>query len=134
MDINNYTRDQCASWLKNIEQSASGTADEMKNSVRKFALCPNLQKWLDRKDNRNYQLDPLLIPSVTEIGITNEELFPTVTDEMFYSYCSMKKNKEIYGSKKKQAECVSVKVHQQLNNTFAKAMIIFFMVGRLDHL
>ena len=100
MDINNYTRDQCASWLKNIEQSASGTADEMKNRVRKFALYPNLQKWLDRKDNRNYQLDPLLIPSVTEIWIRNEELFPTVTDEMFYSYCSMKKTRKFMEARK----------------------------------
>ena len=100
MDINNYTRDQCASWLKNIGHSASGTADEMKNRVRKFALYPNLQKRLERKANRNYQfkcsLDPLLIPSVTEIWLTNEELFPTVTDEMFSNYCSMKKQGNLW--------------------------------------
>ena len=131
-NIQSYTKEQCAEWLKEIGQTATGTVEQLQCKIEKFRLYPKLLNRLKSKARRSYSfkcsLDPLKIPNITAHWSTDESLYPTVTEEMFYRYCSLKRQGSMGQQEKafrmlQSRKIVSVKVLSDSPELYVKAMI-----------
>ena len=94
-NIELFNKERCASWLKEIGQSSSGTVEELRNKIRKYSLYPKLLDQLKAKTKISYRfecsLNPLEIPKVAGKWSSDEISYPVVNEDMFYRYCSFKK-------------------------------------------
>jgi hypothetical protein len=94
-DIELFNKIQCSSWLKEIGLSSTGTVEELRNKIRKYSFYPKLLATLKAKAKRNYlfecSLNPLEIPNPTAKWSLDGSLYPKVSEDIFYNYCSLKK-------------------------------------------
>ena len=90
-----FNKERCASWLKEIGQSSTGTVEELRNKIRKYSLYPKLLDQLKAKTKRNCRfecsLNPLEIPKVAAKWSSDEISYPVVNEDIFYRNCSFKK-------------------------------------------
>ena len=127
-----FSKVECAEWLKKIGQSASGTVEELRAKIDKFSVYPNLVRRLQQKAQANYKfqcsLDPLSIPPIRANWCTSEDFFPVVNEDIFNSYCSLKKQASIGQQEKavrmlQSRKIVSVKTLNCSEGIYVKGMI-----------
>ena len=57
-----FSKVECAEWHKKIEQSASGTVEELRAKIDNFSVYPNLVSRLQQKAQTNYKFQCSLAP------------------------------------------------------------------------
>ena len=55
-NIQSYTKEQCAVWLKESGQTATGTVEKLQSKINKFCLYPKLLDRLKKKGQEMLQL------------------------------------------------------------------------------
>ena len=132
-DVNKFTKEDAVEWLRNIGQACSGTKDELIIRIKKYLRWPSMLEKFKKKTEDNYSfpcsLGPSNIPPIEASWVSNYELYPKVSTEIFKRYASQKNE----GSKGQQDKAfrmlqsrkiISVKVCQDGNSSiFVKAMV-----------
>ena len=92
--MENFTKDQAYSWLKERGLAVSGTKEELLVRIGKYIRYPHLVKRLHaRQNNKNIfvtNLSPLVIPPLNARWVADYESHPHINQEIFKYYCSNK--------------------------------------------
>ena len=127
-----FNREQCASWLRDIGQSTTGSLEELRARIQKFSLYPKLVNKLKTNTKKNYKfqcsLDPVDIPQTTAKWTSNEVNYPIVNKDIFLQYCSFKKQGNSGQQEKavrmlQSRKIVSVKTFHGTEGIYVQAMI-----------
>jgi len=93
-DVNKFSKEEASKWLKDIGLSTSGSKDELINKIKTYLRYPCLVEKLKTKACRNYtfpcSLDPLTVPPFTAKWVTDEKMYPKVSQSVFVKYASNK--------------------------------------------
>ena len=87
MDIATFTKEDCVTWLRNINQTTSGTLEELRQKIRRFSQYPKVVEKLKLKTKRQFSfatsLAPENVPPLSARWRVDFESFPNVTTKIF---------------------------------------------------
>ena len=95
VEFQHFHREQRASWLRDIGQSATRSLEELRSRIQTLSLYLKLVNRLKTNTKKNYKfqcsLDTVDIPQTTPKWTSNEVNYPIVNKDIFLQYCSFKK-------------------------------------------
>ena len=132
MNTKNLSKDDCVKWLINIGVSHSGTLEELRAKVGKFARTPGLVQKLENRSKRLFTFKsslPLIeVPPDTAKWDCDPSNYPSVTSEVIAQYASLKREGSL-GQQEKARQFLlsrkieSVKVLKEGERTFVRAVV-----------
>ena len=130
--LSSYSVKDATKWLSNHGLSVSGTKHELNNRIQLYQRYPKLvEKYRKRVVyNRTFPcaLEYSLIPAITAPWIPDREAWPPVSETVYLSYCTQKREGNVGQQEKavrmlESRKIVNVKSLQQDSDLFVRALV-----------